>query len=79
MSYSCALPGTKFIVTECVYDAFILWSLLDSEMADFRDERIRIIFHFNLEEAVSEAYEVFKKAVCDPAISRAHTFKGIHI
>jgi len=48
-------------------------------MADFKDERICIIFHFNLEEALSEAYEVLKKAVCDAAMSRAHTFKGIHI
>jgi hypothetical protein len=66
-------------MTECVHEAFILWSLLDSETADFKDERICIIFHFNPEEAVSEAYKVLKKAVCDPAISRAHTFKGIHI
>jgi hypothetical protein len=79
MSYSCTLPDSKFIMTECVYVAFILWPLLDSKTADFKDERICIIFHFNLEEAVLEAYEVLKKAVFDAAMSRAHVFKGIHI
>jgi hypothetical protein len=63
MSYSCAMPGTKFIMTECVYVAFILWSLLDSGMVDLEDETICIIFHFNLEEAELEAYELLKKTV----------------
>jgi hypothetical protein len=67
------------IYHDCVYDAFILWSLLDSKTADFKDERLCIIFYFNLEEAVLEAYEVLKNAVCDAAMCRAHTFKGIHI
>jgi len=66
-------------MTECVDVAFILWSLLDSETADFKDERICIIFHFNLEETVLEAYEMLKKAVCDAGVSRAHTIKCIHI
>ena len=48
-------------------------------MADFTYKRICIIFHFNLEEAVLEACELLKKAVCNAAMSRAHTFKGIHI
>jgi hypothetical protein len=48
-------------------------------MADLKDKRICIILHYNLEEAVSEVYEVLKIAICDAAISRARTFIGIHI
>jgi hypothetical protein len=48
-------------------------------MVDLKEQRISMIFCFDMEEAVSEAYEELKNVIHDAAMNRIQTFKGIHI